>query len=250
MKSINLSDAAVPPGVRLYVVGDLHGRHDLLLALFAKIEAEAAAAPETQQELIFLGDYIDRGLHVRQTLDWLIAFPQTAAGKNFRLTCLKGNHEALLLKFLTHPETDQIWLENGAHETLMAFGLRISSLQPKPETFQHLSQQLKLKLADKYLTFLSRLPLARTVGDYFFTHAGIDPDRPVGRQKPADLLWIRDKFLQSDRQYEKIIVHGHSITPLPDVRPNRIGIDTGAYATGRLTCLVLHGNQREFLHIL
>lgn len=245
---IQLNQARVPDGIRIYAVGDVHGRHDLLVKLFEKIEADAAAAPEQQREIIFLGDYIDRGLYVRQTLDWLIEFPNRPEGQRYRLTCLKGNHEELLLKFLKNPDAGQVWLENGAYETLLSFGIKLSSPRPKPETFKHLSEQLHSKLKDNYLKFISDRGLARTVGDYFFCHAGIDPDRPLKSQQPQSLLWIRDKFLQSDRLFEKIIVHGHSISPLPDVRPNRIGIDTGAYGTGRLTCLVLYGNNRAFLH--
>lgn len=248
MPSITIEQAAVPDSVRVYAVGDVHGRHDLLIKLFAQIEADAREAPEQQCELIFLGDYIDRGLYVRQTLDWLIEFPQRAESKNFRLTCLRGNHEELLLKFLKDPDSGQVWLENGAYETLLSFGLKLSSPRPKPETFKHLSEQLHSKLEGKYLKFLSERGLARTVGDYFFCHAGIDPDRPIKSQQSQSLLWIRDRFLQSDKKFEKIIVHGHSISALPDVRPNRIGIDTGAYGTGRLTALVLSGNNRRFLH--
>ncbi len=241
---ITLQKARVPDGVCIYAVGDVHGRHDLLIKLFARIEADAATAPEPQKELIFLGDYMDRGLYSRQTLDWLIGFNHP----NFHLTCLKGNHEDMLLKFLATPSAGQAWMECGAYETLLSFGLRVSSPRPKPETFKHLAEQLHLKLQGKYLKFLNSCPLGRTVGDYFFTHAGIDPDKPINKQKSADLLWIRDKFLGSDKLFEKVIVHGHTISPLPEVRPNRIGIDTGAYGTGRLTCAVLYGNQRHFLH--
>lgn len=247
MPVIALPQARVPNGVRIYAVGDLHGRHDLLTRLFEKIELDAATAPEPQKELIFLGDYLDRGLYVRQTLDWLIGFPARPEGKKYRLTCLCGNHEALLLSFLRNPELGQAWLENGANETFLSFGIKLSSLHPRPETFQNLSEQLHGKLHGAYLDFLSKRPLARTVGDYFFAHAGIDPDKPLARQKPADLLWIRDKFTQSAKLYDKVIVHGHTVSPQPEQRPNRIGIDTGAYATGRLTCLVLAGKQRKFL---
>jgi len=241
---ITLQNARVPDGVRIYAVGDIHGRHDLLAKLFTQIEADVARAPQKQYELIFVGDYMDRGLYSRQVLDWLIAFTD----KRFRLTCLKGNHEEMLLSFLSNPSAGQVWMENGAYETLLSFGLRISSPRPRSETFKTLAEQLHLKLRDKYLEFLTSLPLGRTVGDYFFTHAGIDPEKPIAKQKPVDLLWIRDKFLSSDKLYEKVIVHGHSISTLPDMRPNRIGIDTGAYGTGRLTCLVLYENQKEFLH--
>ncbi len=240
---VTLNNARMPDGVRIYAVGDVHGRHDLLVKLFAQIEADAACAPEAQKELIFLGDYMDRGLYGRQVLEWLTNFTD----KRFRLTCIKGNHEEMLLNFITNPGAGQVWMENGAYETLLSFGLRISSPRPKPETFKNLSEQLHLKLQGKYLKFLNSCPLGRTVGDYFFTHAGIDPDKPIAKQKPADLLWIRDKFLGSDKLFEKVIVHGHTITPLPELHPNRIGIDTGAYGTGRLTCLVLHGNRRQFL---
>jgi serine/threonine protein phosphatase 1 len=247
MVTISLEQARVPEDVRIYTVGDVHGRHDLLVKLFDQISADAAAAPEKKMELIFLGDYIDRGLYARQTLDWLIDLPTTPAGVKFRVTCLRGNHEAMLLDFLTHPENGQMWLEHGAYETLLSFGIKLSSPRPKAETFRHLAEQLQLKLQGKYLEFLSNRGLARTVGDYFFCHAGIEPGQPIKSQKAQNLLWIRDKFLLSEKRYEKIIVHGHSIASLPDVRPNRIGIDTGAYGTGRLTALVLYGNNRRFL---
>ncbi|HRJ12855.1 MAG TPA: metallophosphoesterase, partial [Alphaproteobacteria bacterium] len=137
MKPVTLEQARVPDGVRIYAVGDVHGRHDLLVKLFEKIEADAAAAPEQQRELIFLGDYIDRGLYSRQTLDWLMDFDARPEGQRYRLTCLKGNHEELLLKFLRDPASGQVWLENGAYETLLSFGLKLSSPRPKPETFRH-----------------------------------------------------------------------------------------------------------------
>lgn len=245
--TVTIDQATIPEGVRIYAVGDLHGRHDLLVQLFKKIEADAASAREEKRELIFLGDYIDRGLYSRQTLDWLIDFSDRPEAEHYRLTCLRGNHEELLLKFLRDPDSGQVWLENGAYETLLSFGLKLSSPRPKPETFKNLSEQLLSKLEGKYLKFLSERGLARTVGDYFFCHAGIDPDRPLKSQKPEQLLWIRDKFLQSDKKFEKVIVHGHSISSLPDVRPNRIGIDTGAYGTGRLTCLVITQKSRHFI---
>ena len=247
MPIVALPQARVPDDVRVYVVGDLHGRHDLLVPLFKKIEEDAARAPQPRKELIFLGDYIDRGLHVRQTLDWLMEFPNRPESKKFHLTCLRGNHEVFLTGFLRNPATGQTWLENGANETFMSFGIKLSSLHPRPETFQNLAEQLHEKLAGPYLEFLSTRPLARTVGDYFFTHAGIDPDKPLNKQRDADLLWIRDKFIESKLLYEKVIVHGHTISPQPEQKPNRIGIDTGAYATGRLTCLILAGKQRKFL---
>lgn len=247
MPVITLPHARVPDGVRIYAVGDVHGRHDLLTQLFEKIEADAAKATEPVKELIFLGDYLDRGLSVRQTVEWLAGFPARPEGKRYRLTCLRGNHEAMLLNFIRQPELGQVWLENGANETFLSYGIKLSSLHPRRETFRHLAEQLLGKLAGAHLDFLSRRPLARTVGDFFFTHAGIDPDKPIAKQKAADLLWIRDKFTLSAKLYEKIIIHGHTVVPQPEQRPNRIGIDTGAYATGRLTCLVLTGRQRKYL---
>ena len=159
MPAIALPQARVPDGVRVYAVGDLHGRHDLLLQLFEKIEADAAKAPEPHKELIFLGDYIDRGLHVRQTLEWLMGFSARPEGKKYRLTCLRGNHEAMLLNFLRNPAHGQTWLENGANETFLSFGIKLSSLHPRAETFQHLAEQLHGKLAGNHLEFLSKRPL-------------------------------------------------------------------------------------------
>jgi serine/threonine protein phosphatase 1 len=233
-----LSPATVPPGIRIYAVGDVHGRADLLARLFERIDADRDSAGECDSIEILLGDYIDRGPESREVIDMLIAREKVA-----RLVCLTGNHEDMLLRALGMASRMAEWMNNGGRETLLSYG--IVPLSSKSEFELH--AELNDRLPESHRAFLHGLRLSYECGDYFFVHAGIDPDRPFDRQRAEDLLWIRDRFLAHTGPLEKIVVHGHTPQIRPQIRGYKINLDTGAYITGTLTCLVLEGERRRLL---
>lgn len=235
---------ALPPDLRLYAIGDIHGRLDLLTRIHDQIREDAGRAPETQtKRIIYLGDYIDRGLESRGVIDALLEpFP------GFERVFLMGNHEEALLRFLEEPEFGRMWYGVGGDATLISYGVHLSrELRTQEERFEKARSDLDARLPAEHRAFMERLDLCYDADPYFFVHAGVRPERPLHRQTREDLLWIRDEFLLWDGAFEKIIVHGHTPTDEPEIRRNRIGIDTGAYATNTLTCLVLEGEERRFL---
>jgi serine/threonine protein phosphatase 1 len=234
---------SIPGGRRLYVVGDIHGRADLLAALHARIEADARRHGDAAPTIVYLGDYVDRGPSSPEVLDMLIDRPLPG----FERIHLKGNHEDMMLRFLAGPP-DPNWLFNGGDATLIGYGLEVNFLRFDAVGLEALRQGLRQALPAAHLQFLEGLQLYHEEGDYLFVHAGLRPGTSLKRQRPADLMWIRDAFLLSDADFGKTVVHGHTISVDPEVRPNRIGIDTGAFYSGRLTCLVLAGSETGFLH--
>ena len=235
--------ASVPRGIRVYAVGDVHGRLDLLTTLLHQIEADAEDRPGPQNYLVYLGDYVDRGHWSRQVLDLL----QRPAPPGFGAIFLRGNHEQAMLDFLENPSSGQHWLRFGGRETLASYGIRLGAEIPDTAMLEAASRALGAALPPSHAAFLRHTRMSVAIGGYFFAHAGVRPSVPLDRQSPDDLLWIRDEFLKSEADFGKVVVHGHSITELPVIRANRIGIDTGAYMTGHLTCLVLEAEERRFL---
>lgn len=245
MKMLRRKRAVAPPstlpGERIYAVGDIHGRLDLLDAMLDRIETDVAKHPSTICTLVFLGDYVDRGPDSALVLQRLID-----SQRAYRTVCLKGNHEALLSAFLTDGGVLQDWGALGGFNTLMSYGLS-PLIQSSASQRTALSSQLRKHMPESHLLFLDHLPLHYVSGDYVFVHAGIRPKRRLVDQLESDLLWIRDDFNLYEGRHEKFVVHGHTPVLAPDIRSNRINIDTGAYATGRLTCLVLEDAERRFL---
>ena len=229
--------ACVPEGIRLYAVGDIHGRADLLSALLQQIEADAADAGDRDLRLVFLGDYVDRWMHVPQVIDILL----DGIPAGFSATCLRGNHEQMMIDFLDDPGSLYGWVSNGGDATLLGYGVDWAYDAETVRT------QLLRRMPERHLMFLSTLPLYLLVGDYLFVHAGIRPGVPLDRQSPDDMMWIRNVFLRSSAAFGKVVVHGHTIVDTAEIRHNRIGIDTGAVMTGRLTCLVLQNGERRLL---
>ena len=229
--------AQVPEGTRLYAVGDVHGRADLLARLFSGIDADLDANPVPRPVQVFLGDYIDRGPDSQKVLDLLIKRSQ-----RHETIFLKGNHEILFENFLQNPETIATWRRVGGIETLLSYGLR-PSFKPDPAEQAALARQLADVLPPAHRRFFECLERSFVCGDFFFVHAGVRPGVALSQQSDEDLFWIRDKFLKSNEKFEKIIVHGHH--PVTDVEfhSNRINIDTGAFATGRLGCLKIEGDS-------
>lgn len=237
-------EASLPQGQLLYAIGDIHGRADLLTRLLGMIEADAAACPEgIRKTLIFLGDYVDRGPDSRRVVEILLGQLPSGIEAHF----LKGNHEAILLDFLSDPLRLGHWLANGGEATMRSYGVDTGRLQRGFAEAETWRQAFAARLPDAHRRFFETLELARSVGDYFFVHAGVRPKRALDAQEPEDLLWIRGLFLEWEEPFAKVVVHGHTPVSAPEIRSNRIGIDTGAVFTGRLTALRLEGSSRRFL---
>jgi serine/threonine protein phosphatase 1 len=234
---------AAPAGSRLYAVGDIHGRADLLESLLEQIAADAARQPEAAKRLIFLGDYVDRGPASSAVIDLVLH----AALPGVEVVPLMGNHEEMMLRFLEDIAVGRTWMMNGGDATLRSYGVDPPGMFSGTSVLREAQQHFADRLPARHLSFLEGLAITHTEGDYLFVHAGVRPGVPLDRQHTEDLLWIRDEFLDSERDFGKIVVHGHSISLDPEFRPNRIGIDTGAYRSGQLTCLVLEGTERRLL---
>lgn len=221
---------SLPDGLRVYAVGDIHGRYDLLQALAARIRADMVESRPRSSAEIYVGDYIDRGPQSREVVEWLLETPPLTE----RRICLRGNHEVMLLDALTDPVALHHWLRNGAGATLASYGLAASEVRALPP---------------KHLDFFENLELTASIGSYLFVHAGLRPGLALAAQDEEDLVWIREPFLSSEVDHGLIVVHGHTPVDAPDARPNRINIDTGAVFSGNLTCLVLEGTSRRFLTV-
>jgi len=228
----------------VYAVGDIHGRLDLLLEMERLIAADIAAFRPVQPAICYLGDYIDRGPSSAQVIDHL-ARPRT---DGVHRIFLKGNHEDRMLDFLVDPiRHGPGWAKFGGRDALESYGLDVPP-EPGEADWEPLRDALDRVLPDSHRTFLDRLRLGFRWRDYLFVHAGLNPDTPVESQSPHDLMWIREPFLSADTDWPFRVVHGHVIVPEPVFRPNRIGIDTGAYQSGRLTCLIVDDAGTRLLH--
>jgi serine/threonine protein phosphatase 1 len=232
----------LPDGLRIYIVGDIHGCFDLLEQLYREIRRDRDAAPPRECVEIFLGDYIDRGPQSREVVEWMISAVPIAD----RRICLMGNHEDMLLAALADASGMPNWLANGGLETFLSY-------KPVPQhilagmTLARVRSDFLAALPAAHRDFLMNLPRLAEFGDYLFVHAGLRPGRALDRQDPEDLVWIREPFLASDFDFGKVVVHGHTPCSAPEIRPNRINVDTGAVFTGCLTCLILEGESRRFL---
>jgi serine/threonine protein phosphatase 1 len=228
---------SLPEGVRIYAIGDVHGRSDLLQQLFTVIDNDLARSAPDQAIQVFLGDYVDRGPDSRGVLDLLID-----RRRRHETVFLKGNHEAFLLDVLQDASKLQDWRNYGGLTTLMSYGVQ-PSMKPTAEEQTKLIDALIRVMPTEHVEFLRDLPLSFSCGDFFFAHAGVRPGLSLERQTEADLLWIRDEFLNSEDDFGKFVVHGHTPVAVPDIRLNRANIDTGAYATGNLTLLTIQGDS-------
>lgn len=240
---INANAARAPLGGRVYAVGDVHGRADLLDGLLEQIEADAATHEGGKPSLVFLGDYVDRGLQSRQVIDRLLALPR----QRFDLYFLLGNHEAAMLEFLERPETGFSWFALGGAETMFSYGVRVPTLKAGHGELRQAANALRRAMPAAHLEFLKRLSLYVRLGDYLFVHAGLRPGRPLSKQSEQDMLSIREPFLKSRARWPYIVVHGHSPVTEAKRTHRRIALDTGAYATGKLTAVRLEGADVHFL---
>jgi serine/threonine protein phosphatase 1 len=232
---------AVPEGMRVYAIGDIHGRLDLLDRLLAMIDADDEARGPARTETIFLGDLLDRGPDSVGVVERLMALREQRP-----VRYLIGNHEEVFLRALGGDlRALRFLVRIGGRETLLSYG--ISEAQYRDVDYEGLLALLQEKVPQSHIAFLSAFEAWIEVGDYLFVHAGLRPGVAVEDQKTSDLCWIREDFLRHRDSFGKMVVHGHSITEEIDERPNRIGIDTGAFASGRLTAIGLERDQRWYL---
>lgn len=233
-----------PDGQRIYAIGDLHGRADLLKQMHAMILQDAALHHPMGNVVVYMGDYLDRGPYVQDTLDELLG----GLPDGFTTYYLRGNHEQIFLDFLKEPAILPAWIDLGGLWTLISYGIRPGPPPHTPERCEQLRNDLIANMPDKHLSFLQFLRLHIQLGDYLFVHAGIRPDAPLDQQNPDDLLWMRDTARLGYQEQEFMLVNGHTIAQEPTLRPYRLGIDTGAYATGVLTCAVFEESRIRFLN--
>ena len=234
--------AIVPRGIRVYAIGDIHGRDDLLGELLVEIERELIERPVRRPILVFLGDLIDRGPSSRNVVERLRTLRLPPA----RLIFLAGNHEEALLRVL-HGESGLAsdWLRFGGSECLDSYGVdgrSVAAMEPREA-----ARAIRRAIPPEHASFLRRFGDTALIGGYLFVHAGIRPGVPLARQSQADLRWIRRAFLDDPRDHGVVVVHGHTITTAVNDAGNRIGIDTGAYRSGILTALALEGDQRRYV---
>lgn len=229
---------ALPAGRRVYAVGDIHGCATELDQLLAMIAADEAARDTAETTLIFIGDLVDRGPSSRQVIDRLLRL----ARERHDVRVLAGNHEEIFARALdADPKALRLFCRIGGRETALSYG--IGAAEYERLDYDELAAALDSRVPAEHRAFLGELEDMVVLGDYVFVHAGVDPQAELDAQDPTDLRWIRSPFLDHGRPLAKMVVHGHTIADDLDVQPHRIGIDTGAYATGRLTAIGLEGAE-------
>lgn len=228
----------------VYAIGDIHGSEKPLKKLLMLIDKDRGSEPA---HLIFLGDYIDRGPDTPSVINELIKLRETSVENGLKVSFLRGNHEAVLLDFLHHAGAGPTWMKWGGTETLVSYGVCPPPGSSGPQDWEDTRAEFAAVLPAAHLDFFNSLQLSASIGDYLFVHAGIDPERPIDRQGEREFLWIRDEFLDSRKQADFVVVHGHTPTDEPHSDSRRIGIDTGAHATGKLTAVKLSGTERAFI---
>lgn len=235
--------ARIPEGERVYAVGDIHGRRDLFEDLLARIDADDASRSPARTTLILLGDLIDRGADPARVVER--ACRLAAAGDRFH--AIMGNHEELMLDAYDGDEAKlRVFLRVGGVQTLDSYGVDLRGLPEghEPET---VIARMRAAIPAAHIAFLRAMEDGVRIGDYLFVHAGIRPGVPIEEQVPEEMRWIRDPFLDHGGDHGVVVVHGHSIFEQPALRPNRLGIDTGAYLSGVLTAIGLEGEDRWLL---
>jgi serine/threonine protein phosphatase 1 len=226
-------------GRRVYAVGDIHGRRDLLDALLAQIDEDDAARGPAETVIIFLGDLVDRGPDSAGVVDRLLAFAKERPSARF----LMGNHDEVFLKAAEgDPRATRYFVRIGGEPTILSYG--IDPEEYRALDYEALAERFAAIVPKEHVDFVSSFEQSIAIDDYLFVHAGVRPGVPLDAQDETDLRWIREHFLGHSGDYGKCIVHGHTISDAIEARPNRIGIDTGAYMTGRLTALGLEGSER------
>jgi serine/threonine protein phosphatase 1 len=232
--------AVVPEGQRVYAIGDIHGRRDLFEQLIAQVDADDLGRGPAETTVVLLGDLIDRGPDSAGVIEAARAW-----GRRRKLRALAGNHEEMLLKSFERLDTLRHFLRYGGKETLLSYP--ISRELYEQMSLAELQAYLPNLIPPEHIAYLGAMEDFIAIGDYLFVHAGIRPGVPLDEQTLADLRWIRETFVDDPRDHGRVVVHGHTISEQVEERPNRIGIDTGAFMSGRLTALALEGSARWYL---
>jgi len=242
-KSIRPIDSAtVPEGRRIYAIGDVHGRNDLLQRLLDKIIKDDGERDSAESEIIFLGDLVDRGPDSAGVIDTAMRAKEIFGNVRF----LMGNHEEVYLAAATGNEKSVRFFNRiGGRETILSYDITMKEYMELD--MEQLAQRIPQLFPKKHVDFIAGFENQITVGDYAFVHAGIRPGVPLSEQRPKDLRWIREDFLSAEDAYEKVIVYGHTINDDVVETGTRIGIDTGAYYSDKLTALALQGPDRWYL---
>ncbi len=238
-----LDTARVPDGQRVYAIGDIHGRNDLLAQLLSQIDADDAERGSADTHIIFLGDLMDRGEDSAGVIETAMALRDS--GRKVRF--LMGNHEEVFVRACrkNDSKTTRFFLRIGGEETVLSYP--ITRAEYITLDMEQLSERLATLVPESHLEFIESFEDQIVIGDYAFVHAGIRPGVPLSEQKPTDLRWIREEFVDQRGDLEKVVVYGHTIYDEVEERGSRIGIDTGAYASGKLTALSLEGGERWYL---
>lgn len=242
MTGISFTDARGPDGIVVYAIGDVHGRLDLLSAMHARIAGDAARRGGDWR-IVHLGDYVDRGPDSRGVLDLL----QRRSVADPRVIALAGNHDTGFLDFLEKPDPDGLFARYGGVETARSYGVSLDLLDPV--AFRISCLALDGAVPQEHKAFLANLDRSVGFGDFFFCHAGIRPGVSLDTQDLNDLIWIRGDFHRHEELFPKVIVHGHTPVRAAEILPNRVNLDTGAFASGRLTALVIDGADKQLLSV-
>ena len=243
MTGIAFPDARGPDNTLVYAIGDVHGRLDLLVEMHARIAADIMRVRPADWRIVHLGDYVDRGPDSKGVLEFLVR--QTAADR--RIVSLAGNHDIGFLDFLARPDPDGLFALYGGVQTAASYGIALDRADLRG--FPACCRALAAAVPASHTDFLRGLKFSVTRGDVFFCHAGIRPGVALEAQDPQDMIWIRGDFHRHQELHPKVVVHGHTPAPEPEVLPNRVNIDTGAFASGRLTALVVDRQEKRLLTV-
>jgi serine/threonine protein phosphatase 1 len=236
--------ASTPEDTVAWAVGDIHGRLDLLAPLVEAMIADLEASPARRKLMIFLGDYIDRGPDSKGVIDLLAGLRSRGM---FELHFLRGNHEDRMEAFLVDPDMGPGWCDYGGRECLASYGVSPPFDKTDTAGWAAACEALNAAVDERQRAFLAAQDYSFTLGDYFFAHAGAEPGVPLDEQDPQQLMWVRHAFLNHPAPFERVVVHGHTPVDAVYADDRRIGLDTGAYATGVLTGLRLEGETRELV---
>ncbi len=238
--------ASTPADTVIYAIGDVHGRCDLLELLTSRIIEDAAKRRSSKRLLVLLGDYVSRGVDSRRVIETLLAPPPAG----FTRITLRGNHEDLWLRYLGGDlDAGRHWFDFDGLDTLADYGVDVGDRSRRDNaTVEALRERFAAALPAEHLAFVRSTPACHRSGDYLFAHAGVRPGVPLAQQDTRDLMWIRKPFIDSLLDHGAVVVHGHCVVAEPELRANRIGIDTGAWRSGVLSCVALEGTRRDILH--